>query len=228
MRTILSGLVALICVSTVGQLAKAQTALPVSATAVDRQQPGDAPAPPILRKAAAQITNERLSEKSAVPVTDQGEVGEEDVVRVSTSLISVPAQVMDRSGRYIGGLRKEDFVLYENGVEQQLSYFGSVEQPFTVALVLDVSGSTQTQLQAIRAAANAFISRLRPNNQLILVSFDGKINILTGPERIECGWWDGRPVYRDYFVGRNPHGETMWLYRDHRDPTCWHLHGYFS
>jgi len=57
--------------------------------------------------------------------------------------------------------------------------FGAVEQPFTVALLLDVSGSTQTQLEAIRAAANAFINRLRPNDQLILVSFDGKINILT-------------------------------------------------
>ena len=86
---------------------------------------------------------------------------------------------MDRSGRFIGSLRKDDFLIYENGVEQQVSYFGSVEQPFTVALLLDVSGSTQTRLQAIRAAANAFINRLRPNDRLILVSFDGKINFLT-------------------------------------------------
>ena len=56
----------------------------------------------------------------------------------------------------------------------------------------------------------------------------GKINILAGPERIECGWWDGQPICRDYFVGRNPHGETMWLYKDHRLPGSWHLHGYFS
>ena len=56
----------------------------------------------------------------------------------------------------------------------------------------------------------------------------GKINLLTGPERIECGWWDGKPAYRDYYVGRNPHGETMWLYQDHRVPGSWHLHGYFS
>lgn len=56
----------------------------------------------------------------------------------------------------------------------------------------------------------------------------GKVNLVTGPERIECGWWDGKPVSRDYFVGRNSLGETMWLYQDHRDPTSWHLHGYFS
>ena len=107
------------------------------------------------------------------------EIEENDIVRVSTDLITVPAEVMDRSGRYIGNLRKEDFKIFENGVEQELAYFASVEQPFTVALLLDVSGSTQTQLQAIREAANAFIKGLRPNDRLLMISFDGKINVLT-------------------------------------------------
>src|SRR6185369_15334009 len=107
---------------------------------------------------------------------DQGELGRQSG---PATLITVPAIVMDRNGRYIGSLRKEDFVIYENGVEQEVTYFGSIEQPFTVALLLDVSGSTQTQLQAIRSAANAFINRLRPNDQIMLVSFDGKVNILT-------------------------------------------------
>jgi len=107
------------------------------------------------------------------------EFDEGDTVRVSTNLITVPAEVMDRSGRYIGNLRKQDFRLFENGVEQELSYFAPVQQPFTVALLLDVSGSTQTRLQEIRAAANAFVRGLRPNDRLLLVSFDGKINVLT-------------------------------------------------
>jgi protein ImuB len=56
----------------------------------------------------------------------------------------------------------------------------------------------------------------------------GKVNLSAGPERIEYGWWDGKPALRDYYVGRNAHGETMWLYRDLADPGSWHLHGYFS
>lgn len=117
---------------------------------------------------------------AAAPAPEkEPDLDENDVVRVSTSLITVPAQVLDRSGRYIGNLHKADFRIYENGVEQQLAYFASVEQPFTVALLLDVSGSTQSQLQAIRTAANAFIKRLRPNDRLLLVSFDGRINVLT-------------------------------------------------
>jgi Ca-activated chloride channel homolog len=126
----------------------------------------------------------RPASPSSVPVAKpaegkEPEYDENDVVRVSTSLITVPTEVLDRNGRYIGNLKKADFQIYENGVEQQVAYFASVEQPFTVALLLDVSGSTQSQLQAIRTAANTFIKRLRPNDRLMLVSFDGKINLLT-------------------------------------------------
>ncbi len=56
----------------------------------------------------------------------------------------------------------------------------------------------------------------------------GRIDIIAGPERIETGWWDGQPALRDYYVGRNPHHETMWLYQDLRDLNSWHLHGYFA
>jgi protein ImuB len=52
-----------------------------------------------------------------------------------------------------------------------------------------------------------------------------------GPERIESGWWDGVDVRRDYFVARNPRGETVWIYRDHRygiDDGEWFLHGVFA
>lgn len=95
------------------------------------------------------------------------------------ALITVPAIVMDRNGRYVANLRKEDFMVFENGVEQSISQFTSVEKPFTVALMLDVSGSTKYQLDLIRGAANTFVSRLRMNDQMMAVTFDGKINLLT-------------------------------------------------
>lgn len=56
----------------------------------------------------------------------------------------------------------------------------------------------------------------------------GKVDLLAGPERIETGWWDGQTVMRDYYVGRNPYGETLWLFRDLREAGSWHLHGYFA
>ncbi|HKP47941.1 MAG TPA: VWA domain-containing protein [Pyrinomonadaceae bacterium] len=130
--------------------------------------------PPTLRPAEKPIAPSTAATENSEPEYD-----ENDVVRVSTSLITVPAEVMDRNGRFIANLKKEDFRIFEGGVEQELSYFAAVEQPFTVALLLDVSGSTQAHLDAIRQAANAFIKRLRPQDRLMLVSFDGQINVLT-------------------------------------------------
>ena len=56
----------------------------------------------------------------------------------------------------------------------------------------------------------------------------GALALLAGPERIETGWWDGRPVARDYFVASNPQKEICWIFRDYRSGKKWYLHGYFA
>jgi protein ImuB len=53
-----------------------------------------------------------------------------------------------------------------------------------------------------------------------------ELKLLSGPERIETGWWDGGEVGRDYFVGRNARGETLWLYRERGGE--WFVHGVFA
>lgn len=87
-----------------------------------------------------------------------------------------------------------------------------------------------------------FAGELRPTFLLTtprkLLSHEGRptchgtVDIISGPERIETGWWDGQPASRDYFVGRNRHGETMWLYRNHQVNQAagadWYLQGYFA
>lgn len=52
------------------------------------------------------------------------------------------------------------------------------------------------------------------------------LQLLKGPERIETGWWDNRPVNRDYFVARRGNGQRLWIYRD-RTNQQWYLHGIF-
>ena len=133
--------------------------------------------PPVLRSGGTYSPGQTRNAPASDP-SGAGEVDEGSVVRVSTSLITVPAVVMDRNGRYIGNLRREDFQIYEDGVEQNVTYFASVEKPFTVALMLDVSGSTQTQLTQIREAANVFVGRLRSNDRMMAITFDGQINVL--------------------------------------------------
>ena len=52
--------------------------------------------------------------------------------------------------------------------------------------------------------------------------------ILTGPERIESGWWDGRDCRRDYFVVRDSNGSTLWAFHEYKPRSGWYLHGLFS
>lgn len=59
-------------------------------------------------------------------------------------------------------------------------------------------------------------------------TLQGELVIAAGPERIEAGWWDGEEVRRDYYVTTNARGESYWIFREHRDPAGWYLHGIFA
>ena len=57
---------------------------------------------------------------------------------------------------------------------------------------------------------------------------NGKLEILSGPERIESGWWDEERVDRDYYVAKNETGERFWIYRERKNTHTWFLHGLFA
>lgn len=96
---------------------------------------------------------------------------QDDVVRVKTELITVPVSVMDKQGRYLTDLTKENFQLFENGVEQEVAVFEPVEQPFTIILLVDVSISMKDQKKNLSAAVDSFVRQLNPEDTLIYVSF---------------------------------------------------------
>jgi VWFA-related protein len=106
-------------------------------------------------------------------------VAEGEVVRVNTSLVTVPVSVLDRQGRFIPDLEREDFRVFENGVEQPVAYWEPADKPFTVALLLDTSPSTQFHLWQIKQAAIAFARQLRPQDRVLIVSFNDQVLLLT-------------------------------------------------
>lgn len=138
---------------------------------------------PVLQTGTSSTSGNRTPasqppQNSTAKSNESEEVGEGDVVRVNTTLVSIPVSVMDRNGRFIPDLRKNDFRIFEDGVEQEVAYFASVEKPFTVALVIDTSASTQFRLDEIQDAAIAFINQLRPDDRVLVVSFDEQVRVL--------------------------------------------------
>ncbi len=108
------------------------------------------------------------------PAVDDGG----DVISIDTRLVTVPVRILDRKNRFIGGLQKENFTIFEDGVEQELGYFTNEAQPFTVALVLDMSYSSTFKIEDIQDAAIAFIDQLRPEDKVIVASFDEDVHLL--------------------------------------------------
>jgi VWFA-related protein len=138
------------------------------------------PAPPVLRNAGTTTPQsaDSTSADTSAP-TGPEEVGEGDVVRVNTSLVTVPVSVLDHQGRFVPNLQRGDFRIFENGVEQSVAYFEPAEKPFTVALLLDTSASTHFHLQEIREAAIEFAQQLRPQDRVLIVSFNDEVLVLT-------------------------------------------------
>jgi len=106
-----------------------------------------------------------------------GETVEGDVIRFDTALVTVPVSVMDRYGRYVPLLRREQFRIEENGVEQKIAYFATTDAPFSVVLLIDTSGSTQLRLDDIQKAAIDFVDKLKPSDSVMVMSFDDRIQV---------------------------------------------------
>jgi VWFA-related protein len=103
---------------------------------------------------------------------------EDEPIKLQTTLVQVPVIVKDRGERYITDLKQQEFKLFENGIQQEITFFGTVEEPFNVALLIDSSGSTVDQLTQIKAAASAFLDNLRPQDKVMVMEFNDSVSIL--------------------------------------------------
>ena len=103
---------------------------------------------------------------------------DEDIIKVETDLVMLPVRVTSRKGRPISDLKQSEFRIYEDGEEQEISFFNNNEAPFTVALLLDMSYSTVFKVNEIQSAALQFLSLLKPDDRVMIVAFDRKVRVL--------------------------------------------------
>lgn len=124
--------------------------------------------------------------KKADPVVEDVDLGADaeadgEVINVDTNLVTVPVRVLDKQGRFVGGLSKADFEVLEDKVPQEIAYFSNEQNPFTVALILDMSYSSTFKIDEIQQAALTFVTELRPNDKVMVLSFDQELHILCEP-----------------------------------------------
>ena len=98
--------------------------------------------------------------------------------KIEVNLVQVEATVNDEQGRAVGNLKRPDFRLFEDGVEQQIRYFSHDELPLAIALVLDSSTSVAAALQDLREGALDTLSLLKPDDQVAVFSFTEKPQLI--------------------------------------------------
>lgn len=165
--------VSVICLSFTFSFAQSRRVQPPENEKVNKRPPKPAETP--IPQPAETQTSETEFEQDSSDQTDG------EVLRVDTELVTIPVKISDRKGKFIGGLTKADFQVFEDNAPQEIAHFSNEQQPFTVALILDMSYSTTFKIAEIQQAAMAFVAQLRENDKVLVVSFDEEVHVLCQP-----------------------------------------------
>ena len=130
------------------------------ATGVGVAQEHDGPSIPVIPRRSNQLTSRSN-------------------FRIDTKLVLIPVTVTDLYDRPIRGLKKADFRLFEEGVEQDVTQFYAEESPITVGIVFDASGSMYRKMEASRRAISEFLRVCMPGDEFFLLKFSDKPELLS-------------------------------------------------
>lgn len=103
---------------------------------------------------------------------------QDDEIIVDSSIVRLNVGVVTQKGKPVNNLSKNDFLLYENGVQQKIIRFEPTVMPFSLVMILDMSGSTLSFRQNIRLSATRFIDALSPSDRVAVIEFYDKVNVL--------------------------------------------------
>jgi VWFA-related protein len=104
---------------------------------------------------------------------------QEETIKLKTDLVSLTASVSDHSGRPIRTLKASDFTVYEDGVRQRIEHFAATQEPFSLLLLLDISGSTHDDIELMKRAARNFLAELRFDDRVGVIVFSRDVEMIS-------------------------------------------------
>ena len=145
------------------------------ATAAPRQSSGggNAPATGVARASQFSAQQTQQNKQDQVPNAPQSLV-------IKTQVVNVFATVRDKKHAIVSGLTQDDFKVYEDGVEQKVSFYSKeMNLPITLGILIDTSGSQREILGAEQDTASRFVKEImRKKDEAIVISFDFDVNLL--------------------------------------------------
>ncbi|MEW6210955.1 MAG: VWA domain-containing protein, partial [Acidobacteriota bacterium] len=105
----------------------------------------------------------------------------EQPIKLSADLVVIDAQALDRkTGRPVGNLRKEDFLVYEDGVRQEITHFSQDKFPLSIIILLDASGSVRPIMNQLRDVALQTLRLLKPEDEVALMATASRTEVIEG------------------------------------------------
>src|ERR671938_836357 len=103
---------------------------------------------------------------------------QDEPIKLKADLVSLTASGTDRSGRTLRSLKATDFAVYEDGMRQRIEHFAATEEPFTLLLLLDISGSTHDDIELMKRAARNFLAELRFDDRVGVIVFSREVDTI--------------------------------------------------
>jgi Ca-activated chloride channel homolog len=99
-------------------------------------------------------------------------------IRIDSNMVLIPVTVTDPMNRFVTGLEKENFKVFEDKKEQSISAFSSEDAPLSVGVIFDCSGSMGKKLEKSRQAVSQFFKTANPEDEFFLVQFNDSANLI--------------------------------------------------
>ncbi len=103
---------------------------------------------------------------------------DDTILSVDSSIVLLNAAITDGSGKFPVGLTQKQFTVFEDGIEQPITFFQAEETPFAAVILLDTSGSMESRVSMARASAIRFIDGLRGEDSVAIYKFDSKVEMV--------------------------------------------------
>jgi VWFA-related protein len=127
---------------------------------------------------------------------------DDEPIKIDSSVVRLNVGVVDRQGKAITNLNRENFLLYENGVKQEILRFEPTVAPFSVVMILDMSGSTTGFRQVIQQSAFRFVDALSAEDRVAVVEFYDEINLRND-------FTNNRKIIANSIMAANGRGKTQ-------------------
>ena len=122
----------------------------------------------------------RVSITPRAPLVPDSSAPASRAIRLDVKVVLIPVTVTDLWDHPIAGLRKDDFHLFEDNVEQKIAYISSEDAPASVGLIFDASGSMRDKIDTSVAAVDQFFKTSLPGDEFLLVRFSDRAQLISG------------------------------------------------